>query len=57
MRADSREAVRIDRALDRASAGGGGDDEVAAYNAMLTRLAEQETVREAQGVLRRGQSN
>jgi putative membrane protein len=49
MRADRREAARIDRSLDR----GGGTDELSAYNAMLARLAEQETVREAQDVLRR----
>ena len=49
MRADRREAVRIDRALDR----GGAGDELTAYNAMLARLAERETIREAQDVLRR----
>ena len=52
MRADRREAVRIDRALDR----GGAGDELTAYNAMLARLAEQETVREAHDVLRRSGS-
>jgi putative copper resistance protein D len=53
MRADSREAVRVDRALDRAS----GTDQFAAYNAMLGRLAEADTVREAQDVARRSASS
>ncbi|MFL6239411.1 MAG: cytochrome c oxidase assembly protein [Actinomycetes bacterium] len=58
MRADTREAARIDRALDRAAAtavgtGNSGEGELSAYNAMLTRLAEHDAVREAQDVLRR----
>lgn len=57
MRADSREAARVDRAMDRASARGGGEDELAAYNAMLARLAERDTVREAHDVLRRSSPN
>jgi putative copper resistance protein D len=57
MRADSREALRIDRALDRAERSVDGDenlDQLAAYNAMLGRLAERDAVLEAQELLRRG---
>ncbi len=53
MRADSREAARVDRAMDRAIDRPVPDDRLAAYNAMLGRLAEQDAVREAQEVLRR----
>jgi hypothetical protein len=37
-RADDREARRRDRAADRASATGQGEDELAAYNAYLASL-------------------
>src|SRR3954452_21015361 len=54
MRADSRDAARIDRQLDRAARGGApGQDEFAAYNAMLARLAERDAVTEAEDVTRR----
>jgi putative membrane protein len=39
VRADSREAARVDRRLDRAQRLGGPDDEWAAYNARLAELA------------------
>ena len=57
MRADAREAVRIDRHLDRHedSPRSAGEDQLAAYNAMLGRLAERDAVDEAQELLRRGQ--
>jgi putative copper resistance protein D len=50
MRADRREAVRVDRRLDREGAAGGS---LAAYNAMLAMLAEQDAVAEAEDALRR----
>jgi putative membrane protein len=56
MRADQRESVRIDRQLDRgARSPAGAGDQLAAYNAMLARLAERDAVDEAQDVLRRSQ--
>jgi putative copper resistance protein D len=50
MRADKREAVRIDRQLDR---GGEGTGSLAAYNTMLARLAERDVVSEAEQAVRR----
>lgn len=46
---DQRQARRLDRKADRAAkgAGGGEDDELAAYNARLAKLAERD--REAAG--------
>ncbi|GAB3141827.1 cytochrome c oxidase assembly protein [Micromonospora sonneratiae] len=41
-RADQREQRRLDRAADRAAAEGREDDALAAYNAMLARLAQRD---------------
>jgi putative copper resistance protein D len=50
MRADQRDATRIDRQLDR---GGVAAGPLAAYNTMLARLAEGDAVSEAEDALRR----
>ncbi|WP_329111615.1 bifunctional copper resistance protein CopD/cytochrome c oxidase assembly protein [Micromonospora sp. NBC_01699] len=42
IRADEREQRRLDRAADRAQAEGHEDDALAAYNTMLTRLAQRD---------------
>ncbi|GAB2947832.1 cytochrome c oxidase assembly protein [Micromonospora polyrhachis] len=43
MRADEREQRRLDRAADRADAEGREEEALAAYNAMLARLAERDS--------------
>ena len=42
MRADERDAKRLDRKQDRAAATGQGTDELADYNAYLASLAERD---------------
>ena len=49
IRADEREARRLDRAADRAEAEGRESDELAAYNAMLAELARRDRERMGSG--------